>query len=75
MFTPSPRLLGLLLIALLPCAADARVVINEIFYHAPDGIEDLEYIELHNSGEDAVDLSGWKFTKGLKFTFPAGTKI
>ena len=65
----------LLLLALWPAAVGARVVINEIFYHAPDDIEDLEYVELHNSGEDAVDLSGWKFTKGLKFTFPAGARI
>jgi len=55
--------------------ADARVVINEVFYHAPDDIEDLEYIELHNSRDHAVDLTGWAFTKGIKFKFAAGTRI
>ena len=64
-----------LLLAWLPSAAHARVVINEIFYHAPDDIEDLEYIELHNSGDQPVDLGGWEFTRGIKFKFPPGTQI
>jgi hypothetical protein len=65
----------ILLVVFWPWAAPARVVINEIFYHAPDEIEDLEFIELFNSGEDAVDLSGWKFTKGIQFAFASGTRI
>jgi hypothetical protein len=60
--------------ALLP-AAHGAVVINEVMYHAPNDIDDLEYIELHNSGPEIVDLGGWKFTKGIKFQFPAGAKI
>ena len=64
-----------LLLALLPAAAHARVVINEVFYHAPDDIEDLEYLELHNSGDQAVDLGGWAFTRGMKFKFQPGTRI
>ena len=55
--------------------AEGRVVINEIFYHAPDDIKQLEYIELYNTGDDAVDLSGWSFTKGIKFKFDAVTEI
>lgn len=51
------------------------VVINEVMYHAPDDLEDLEYIELFNTGAEAVDLGGWKFTKGIKYQFPAGAKI
>jgi CotH kinase protein/Lamin Tail Domain len=65
----------LFLLALLPAPLRARVVINEIFYHAPDDIEELAYIELHNTDEDPVDLSGWEFTRGVKFKFPAGTEI
>jgi len=64
-----------LLLALLPAAAHARVVINEIFYHAPDDVEDLEFIELHNSGDQPVDLGGWEFTRGIQFKFPPGTQI
>jgi hypothetical protein len=65
----------LLLFALSPVAVRAGVVINEILYHAPNDLEDLEFIELHNSGDEAVDLSGWAFTKGIKFKFPAGARI
>ena len=65
----------LLLLALLPAPLEARVVINEIFYHAPDDLEDLAYIELHNTGEDPVELSGWSFTRGIQFKFPAGVEI
>src|SRR5688572_2705115 len=61
--------------AFLCVSAQARVVINEIFYHAPGDIQDLEYVELHNASEQAADLSGWKFTQGVKFQFPAGAKI
>src|SRR5688572_29326692 len=53
----------------------AQVVINEIFYNAPEDLDDLEYIELYNSGSEAVDLSGWSFTKGIKLKFPQGTRI
>ncbi|MBI4664325.1 MAG: CotH kinase family protein [Verrucomicrobia bacterium] len=67
--------LFLLLAALLPATASGGVVINEIFYNAPDDLEDLEYIELHNSGDQPVDLSGWAFTKGIKFRFVPGARL
>lgn len=51
------------------------VVINEIFYHAPDDIRDLEWVELHNASAKTIDLSGWSFVKGIRFQFPKGTKI
>jgi len=73
---PTPKLwLLALLLAGLPFNAGARVVINEIFYNAPDDIEHLEYVELHNSGDQPVDLGGWAFTKGIKFKFPSGAGI
>ena len=62
-------------VVVLGLRADGRVVINEIFYHAPDEIKQLEYIELHNSGDEAVDLSGWGFTKGVRFKFDPGMEI
>jgi hypothetical protein len=64
---------GILALCRLSAAAD--VVINEIFYHAPDDIGELDYIELYNPGSQAVDLGGWKFTKGIGYQFPANTKI
>ena len=56
-------------------AARAGVVINEIYYHAPDDLDDLQYIELYNSGDKPVDLAGWKLAKGVKYQFSAGTTI
>jgi hypothetical protein len=49
------------------------VVINEIMYHplVAEGVEeaDYEYVELYNRGAEPVNLSGWKFTDGIAFTF------
>ena len=53
----------------------ARVVINEVFYHAPDDVDDLEWIELHNTAADSVDVSAWSLSKGVKFKVPAGSVI
>jgi hypothetical protein len=63
--------------ACLSCAplSAAGVVINEVMYHPPDDRDDLQYIELHNSGAAPADLSGWSLSKGVKFAFPAGTKL
>ncbi|MEZ5325994.1 MAG: lamin tail domain-containing protein [Verrucomicrobiales bacterium] len=54
---------------------EAGVVINEVFYNAPNELSDLEYVELHNAGNTAVNLSGWKLTKGITFTFPEECRI
>lgn len=55
--------------------AHARVVINEILYHPPDGAGDIEFVELHNPGPAPATLAGWKFSKGIQLTFPPGTTI
>jgi spore coat protein H len=55
--------------------AAGGIVINEIMYHPPDDRDDLQFIELLNSGGQSVDLSGWHFTKGIKYSFPAGTRL
>ncbi|HLP92547.1 MAG TPA: lamin tail domain-containing protein [Saprospiraceae bacterium] len=55
-------------------AASAQVVITEIMYNPPEsGNDSLEYFELHNLGSASVDISGWNFTQGITYTFPAGT--
>jgi hypothetical protein len=56
-------------------AAEKSVIINEIMYHPPNDLEGLEYIELHNPGDESVELSSWSFTKGIRFTFPDGATI
>ena len=66
----------LLLVTLGPAfAASARVVVNEIFYHAPDDLSELEWIEIHNADARAVDLSGWRLTQGIEFRFPDNTTL
>jgi len=50
-------------------AARADVVINEIMYHPSSENVLEEYIELHNSGTNSVNLTGWEFTKGVSFAF------
>ena len=47
-------------------AASAKVVINEIFYHAPGELEDLHYVELLNDSDSATDLGGWSLGKGIE---------
>lgn len=75
----SRRLRKLLtLAAILPVltsATQADVVINEIHYDPEPNTEPVEFIELHNTGASAVDISGWQFTDGVAFTFPAATSI
>lgn len=51
------------------------IVITEIMYNPLSGDSDDEFIEIHNDGEQPVDISGWRFTSGINFTFPAGTTI
>ena len=55
--------------------AKGAVVINEIMYRPPGDLDQLQYVELFNTGGAEVDLSGWSFTSGVKFRFPAGKKL
>ena len=57
-------------------AAQAQIVITEIMYNPPEaGTDTLEYVELYNNTSAPVDVSGWNFTQGFEFVFPAGTII
>lgn len=53
---------------------DAVVTFQEIHYNPPL-TQDAEWIELHNQMAVNVDISGWKFTNGVDYTFPQGTII
>jgi hypothetical protein len=55
--------------------APSPVVINEIMYHPVSGDDNDEFVELHNPWAQAVDLSGWRFSDGIAFTFPAGARL
>ena len=51
------------------------IVINEIMFHPPSGLDEDTYVELHNRGTEAVDLTDWRFVDGIQFVFPSGTVI
>ena len=64
--------------ALLTAAGQPPVVINEIFFHPPeviDGEPPAEWLEICNRSAQPVDLSGWRFTEGVDYTFPAGVQL
>ncbi|HWI59991.1 MAG TPA: lamin tail domain-containing protein, partial [Bacillota bacterium] len=59
--------------SILPCAGN--VLINEIMYHSPTENLLEGYVELYNPDATAVTLNGWRFTKGINYTFPTSTPI
>ena len=58
-----------------PGAVFGDVVINEIYYDANPKTDAVEFVELHNAGGKDVDLSGWRFSSGIEFAFPAKTTL
>ncbi|MHB9005888.1 MAG: lamin tail domain-containing protein [Limisphaerales bacterium] len=52
-----------------------EVVINELLFNPLSGDSADEFVELYNRAPQAVDLSGWRFTDGIDYTFPAGTTL
>ena len=67
---------GIVTATLNVTTAQNTVAISEIMYNPPGaaGVQE-EFIEIYNYGDSAIDLSGWEFTKGVNFVFPAGTLI
>lgn len=51
------------------------IVISEIMFRPLSGLDADEYVELANRGASTVDLSAWRFTDGISFTFPNGTTL
>ncbi|HJN90415.1 MAG TPA: lamin tail domain-containing protein, partial [Verrucomicrobiota bacterium] len=50
-------------------------MINEI-HHDPDIKTELaEFIELHNSGDEPANLSGWTIGGAVVYTIPEGTQL
>lgn len=61
-----------LMLMILGFGMNAQIVITEIMYNPPEsGQDSLEYIEIHNSGDQAVNLEGYTFVEGIQYTFPA----
>ncbi len=52
--------------------AKSQIVINEIFYNAPNiGPDTIEYIELYNNSTSAINLQGYHFSQGVNYVFPS----
>ncbi len=43
------------------------LVISEIMYHPKGDDRRLEYIEIHNETNDPLDITGYRFTRGVSF--------
>ena len=55
-------------------ATTSPVVINELMYNPVSDLDSDEFLELMNTGDSSVDMSGWTFG-GVTATLPAGTTI
>lgn len=55
--------------------ARAGVVINEIFYHAPNDLDNVQWVELYNDSDQSAEVSGWKLDRGKVYEFPTGTTL
>src|SRR5690349_9289971 len=63
---------ALLLPGTIPVFADT-VIFNEIMYHNTPGVPEQnsqEWVEFYNRGTNAINLNGWRISKGVQFTFP-----
>ncbi|MGC3961204.1 MAG: lamin tail domain-containing protein, partial [Verrucomicrobiota bacterium] len=71
---------GTVLLPYEPLAASSRrtgLVISEIMYRPaarPDG-KNLEFVELFNASAFSEDLSGYRLSSAVDFTFPPGTTL
>ncbi len=50
------------------------IVINEIFYQPPED-RSGEFVEIYNRESSSVDLTGYRFERGIDFEFSNGTLI
>ena len=64
-----------LIVVTVGSQAGHGVVINEIHYDPDVKTELVEFVELHNTETVDVDLSGWYFTGGICYEFPAGSVL
>src|SRR5262249_3307806 len=69
------RLVSSVVLLSLVASSRAQIVINEIYYNAPDDLTDLQWVELYNMGDKAVNLAGWRVSKGVKFEFGPGATV
>ena len=72
------RFLGLVLMVLTLSSFGQTIAITEINYNSDPYNKSNDWVELHNYGGSAVDISNWKLkdeTPFNSFTIPAGTVL
>ncbi|MCK4997924.1 MAG: lamin tail domain-containing protein, partial [Anaerohalosphaera sp.] len=64
-------------LGIIPDSQPDSITLNfgAVDYNPSSGNQDEEYIELINANDYAVDISGYKITGGVDFTFQPGTVI
>lgn len=62
-------------VVVLPGLLRAEMVISEILYDADPSNAGGEFIELVNTGSEAVDMGGWVLGDAVDYTFPPGTLV
>lgn len=55
--------------------ANGRVIINEIHYNGQSNAIRSDFIELYNYKSTPTDLSGWRISSAIDYTFPPGTVL
>ena len=60
-----------------PSSRHTPIAITEIHYHPAPRVDsnDVEFVELFNSNPWPEDLSGWRLTGDISFTFPTNTSM
>ena len=64
---------GLVLLFQFSLHAESNIIINEIHYDVSDKTLRAEFIELHNASDKLVDISGWRISSAVNYTFPQST--
>ena len=52
-----------------------RMKITEIMYNPAGASSDLEYVEILNTSDREIDLSGWQLQDAVTYTFSEGTMV
>jgi len=61
--------------AVFALQATANIITTPAIPTVPATASTQQWIELKNRGTSTVDLSGWKFTSGITYTFPPGVSL
>jgi hypothetical protein len=71
-----PRLFLALVTLTLPAVHGAGFAVINEFNPKPEDTHELEeFIELHNPGDEELNLSGWSLSDAVTFPFPNGTTL